>query len=59
MSDWILISATPQPFVAPELSEAEPVAPVPGLSLWTDEFNNLLDVLKTRPVEELKHIFEG
>jgi hypothetical protein len=59
MSDWILISATPQPFAAPELSEAEPVAPVPGLSLWTDEFNNLLDVLKTRPVEELKHIFEG
>ena len=41
MSDWILISATPQPFVAPELSEAEPVAPVPGLSLWTDEFNFL------------------
>ena len=35
------------------------MAPVPGLSLWTDEFNNLLDVLKTRPVEELKHIFEG
>ena len=59
MSDWILISATPQPFAAPELSEAEPVEPVPGLSLWTDEFNNLLDVLKTRPVEELKHIFEG
>ena len=59
MSDWILISATPQPFAAPELSEAEPVEPVPGLSLWTDEFNNLLDVLKTRPVEELKHMFEG
>ena len=59
MSDWILISATPQPFAASELSEAESVEPVPGLSLWTDEFNNLLDVLKTRPVEELKHMFEG
>ncbi len=59
MSDWILISATPEPFAAPELSEADAVEPVSGLSLWTDQFNNLLDVLKTRPVEELKRMFES
>ena len=33
---------------------AEPLAPVPGFSLWTDQFNNLLDVLKIRPLDELK-----
>jgi hypothetical protein len=24
------------------------------MSLWTDQFNNLIDVLKTRPWDELK-----
>jgi hypothetical protein len=58
-SDWVLISATELPFFAPELTVAEGIEPVAGMSLWTDQFNNLLDVLKTQPVEALKHIFEG
>jgi hypothetical protein len=30
-----------------------------GFSLWTDQFNNLLDVLKTSPVEEVKRLISG
>jgi len=41
----------------PKIGErAEPLAPVPGFSLWTDQFNNLLDVLKARPLDELKSL---
>ncbi|HTN49468.1 MAG TPA: fused MFS/spermidine synthase [Burkholderiaceae bacterium] len=58
-SDWVLISANAEPFSAPELDVAEALEPVRGLSLWTDQFNNLLDVLKAQPIEALKHIFEG
>jgi hypothetical protein len=59
MTDWVLLAATPEPFSAEILSGAEPIAPVAGFSLWTDQFNNLLDVLKTSPVEEFRRLFEG
>ncbi len=58
-TDWVLISATAEPFAAEALAVAEPIAPTPGFSLWTDQFNNLLDVLKTRPLEEIKRLLAG
>jgi len=59
MTDWVLLAATPEPFTAEALGVAEPIAPVAGFSLWTDQFNNLLDVLKTQPIEAFKRLFEG
>ncbi|MGE5713586.1 MAG: spermidine synthase, partial [Betaproteobacteria bacterium] len=58
-TDWVLLSATAEPFKAVELAVAEPIAPTPGFSLWTDQFNNLLDVLKSSPLEEFKRLFTG
>jgi hypothetical protein len=56
MTDWVLISATARPFEAEALATAEPLVPVAGFSLWTDQFNNLIDVLKTSPLEELQRL---
>ncbi|MBS1187010.1 MAG: hypothetical protein H6R04_1028 [Burkholderiaceae bacterium] len=46
-SDWFLMSASPalrrHPAVAPQI---EPVEPIAGLGLWTDDFNNLFRILK-------------
>jgi hypothetical protein len=58
-TDWVLITATPEAFAADSLAVAEPIAPTPGFSLWTDQFNNLLDVLKSSPVEEIKRLIAG
>jgi hypothetical protein len=52
MTDWVLIARTPAPFAQPLLEVAEPIAPNPAFSLWTDQFNNLLDVLKSSPLAE-------
>jgi hypothetical protein len=51
------MGASPDAFNAENLSVAEPIEPTPGFSLWTDQFNNLLDVLKSSPVEEIKRLF--
>jgi len=59
MTDWVLLAATAEPFAAEALQVAEPIEPPAGFSLWTDQFNNLLEVLKTHPVDELKRLFEG
>jgi hypothetical protein len=59
MTDWVLLAATAEPFAAEALQVAEPIEPVAGFSLWTDQFNNLLDVLKTHPVDQLRRLFEG
>ncbi len=56
MTDWVLIAATPDAFNAENLSVAEAIEPTPGFSLWTDQFNNLLDVLKSSPLEEIKRL---
>jgi SAM-dependent methyltransferase len=46
-SDWILLSAGRTVLDAPELAKAAtPIQPRPGLRLWTDDFNNLVQVLK-------------
>ena len=56
-TDWVLLARDARAFDDPRLAgRAEPLAPVPGFSLWTDQFNNLLDVLKVRPLEELKSL---
>jgi len=59
MTDWVLLAATADPFKAEALAGAEPIEPTPGFSLWTDQFNNLLDVLKSSPLEEFKRLFTG
>jgi hypothetical protein len=59
MTDWVLLAATAEPFKAEALAVAEPIEPTPGFSLWTDQFNNLLDVLKSSPLEEFKRLFTG
>ena len=54
-TDWVMLSRDPKAFEVSELAKrAAPLATAPHMSLWTDKFNNLLDVLKTRPWDELK-----
>jgi hypothetical protein len=56
-TDWVLMAENDAPFASPLLAErAETIEPRPDLSLWTDQFNNLLDVLKSRPVGALKSL---
>ena len=52
MTDWVLISRDARPFTHELLDVAEPIKPNPTFSLWTDQFNNLLDVLKSHPLAE-------
>jgi hypothetical protein len=59
MTDWVLLASTADPFKAEALAVAEPIEPTPGFSLWTDQFNNLLDVLKSSPLEEFKRLLTG
>jgi SAM-dependent methyltransferase len=59
MSDWVLLAATAEALNGEALTVAEVIEPAPGFSLWTDPFNNLLDVLKTSPVEEVKRLISG
>ncbi len=54
-TDWVLLARDATVFDDPLIGDrAEPLAPVPAFSLWTDQFNNLLDVLKVRPLDELR-----
>ena len=56
-TDWVLLAREAAVLDDPRIGErAEPLTPVPEFSLWTDSFNNLLDVLKVRPLEELKSL---
>jgi SAM-dependent methyltransferase len=46
-SDWILLSDDPAAFAKPELADfATPIEEQPDWRLWTDDFNNLIQVLK-------------
>jgi hypothetical protein len=58
-TDWILIAATPEAFNHEQLADAEPLEPAPQHSIWSDQFNNLLDVLKSSPLEEVKRLLSG
>ena len=56
ITDWVLIARTDAPFAHELLDVATPVEPNPSFSLWTDQFNNLLDVLKSSPLEEFRRL---
>jgi hypothetical protein len=46
-SDWVLLTRDRTFILRPLIVEAtEPVAPEPGWRLWTDDFNNLLQVFR-------------
>ena len=46
-SDWVLLSDDPASLAKPELADhATPIEPRPDWRLWTDDFNNLWQVLK-------------
>ena len=46
-SDWLLLSENAELLARPELAEfATPIEPRPDWRLWTDDFNNLVQVLK-------------
>ncbi|MCS6944206.1 MAG: fused MFS/spermidine synthase [Sutterellaceae bacterium] len=56
-TDWVLLAEDAATLARPPLAaRAEPLAPRPELSLWTDRFNNLLDVLKTTPWHALRSL---
>jgi hypothetical protein len=56
-TDWVLLARDAKVLDDPKIADrAETLAPVAGFSLWTDQFNNLLDVLKVRPLDELKSL---
>ncbi len=59
-SDWVLLARAPGPLdAAPAGERGEALAPVPGLGLWSDQFNNLLAVLKTSPLRALGALWPG
>ena len=46
-SDWVLLSRVNGQFLKPEILDASYIiAPQPGWRLWTDDFNNLVQVMK-------------
>jgi hypothetical protein len=56
-TDWVLLARDRRAFDDRTLAaRAEDIAPNPTYSLWSDQFNNLLDVLKSRPLDELKSL---
>jgi hypothetical protein len=56
MTDWVLIARNAEALAHEKLTVGEPLEPIPQFSLWTDQFNNLIDVLKSNPVEELRKL---
>ena len=57
ITDWVLIARSASAFQNKRLVEvAEPIEPNPHFSLWTDQFNNLIDVLKSKPIDELRKL---
>ena len=46
-SDWVLLTNSPAVLGAASIqSRTSPILPIPGLRLWTDDFNNLFQILK-------------
>jgi hypothetical protein len=46
-SDWVLMTRDAAFFARPEIRRAASgIEPRPGLRLWTDDYNNLLQVLR-------------
>ena len=46
-TDWVLVTKNAALLKRPKLMEGvEAIAPIPGLRLWTDDYNNLFKILK-------------
>ena len=46
-TDWVLVTKDAELLKQPKLTEgAEAIEPIPGLRLWTDDYNNLFKILK-------------
>ncbi len=49
-TDWVMLAKDERHLAIGALAErGVALVPAPQMTLWTDQFNNLLDVLKTRP----------
>jgi hypothetical protein len=56
-TDWVLLARSSTAFADERLAEVvEAIEPNPNFSLWTDQFNNLIDVLKSNPINELRRL---
>ncbi|HEX4584514.1 MAG TPA: fused MFS/spermidine synthase [Burkholderiaceae bacterium] len=59
-SDWVLIAARPDAFEkAPFSGRVEALSLEPRVGVWTDQFNNLLGIVKSRPVQALRALWSG
>ena len=57
ITDWVLLARSSTAFADERLAEVvEAIEPNPTFSLWTDQFNNLIDVLKSNPINELRRL---
>ena len=57
-SDWVLISARGDAFAgAPFADRVEALTPDSRVGLWTDQFNNLLRIVKSRPAPALRALW--
>ncbi len=46
-TDWVLVASKAEPLAQEAIrSRATPIRGIPGLGVWTDDFNNLFEVLK-------------
>ncbi len=55
-SDWVLIAARPDA-LADTADRSEALSRDPVVGMWTDQFNNLLAIVKSRPVRALKALW--
>jgi len=57
ITDWVLLARDAAAFDAPPLAgRAQLLPPDPSRSLWTDRFNDLLEVLRTHPRDEFDRL---
>ncbi|MBI3041596.1 MAG: spermidine synthase [Betaproteobacteria bacterium] len=46
-TDWVLVARDPALFKRPDIAKfTSEIEDIPGLAVWTDDFNNLLQILK-------------
>ena len=51
-SDWVLVTADRDFLAQPEIFDAAtPIKAIPGLRLWTDDYNSLLPLLKKQKIK--------
>ncbi len=57
ITDWVLLARSSTAFADERLVDfIESIEPNPHFSLWTDQFNNLIDVLKSNPIDQLRRL---